>query len=92
MIDTGISQYRVIQHDNNTVAIHRVYTNDLGEVIDYVREPVTVKDNSVPELTQHLIFILNALVLPVINVNDLTVDKDVASSVQSALDLFKTKE
>jgi len=91
MIDTGISLYRVIQHKDNTVAIHRVYTNDLGEVIDFDRTPVAVADKTVPELTQHLIFILNAVVLPVIPISELEVDNNVADSVNSALNLFKHK-
>lgn len=92
MINTGIVQYRVIRHSDDVISVHQVSTNELGEVIDYVKRPVQLIDKDTQTLTHNLIFILNALVLPVIDVNDLAVDKDVTSSVQSALDLFNTKE
>lgn len=92
MIDTGISQFRLIQHSDSKIAIHRVYTNEHGEVIDYEREPAVASSDSVQTLTHQLVFMLNALVLPVIHINDLKVDNNVVDSVQSALDLFKPKE
>lgn len=92
MINTGIVQYRVIRHSEDVISVHQVSTNERGEVIDYVRRPVTLIDTDTQSLTHNLIFILNSLVLPVIDVKDIQVDKDIHNSVQSALDLFNTKE
>ena len=91
MIRTDIAHYRLIEHDNSVLAIHLVYLNEDGKVIDYEREPVTITGKCKESLTNNLIFILNALTMPVINSSDVT-PNEVLNSVQQGLDLFNKNE
>ena len=86
MKDKNLWQYRII-HTNGMYAVHTVYFDDQGTVVDYDADPVAPCTGSIESLNHQMIHMISAFTQPVLDYNH-----DIQKSNDAAFDLLKGRK